>query len=466
MGLAQSTFMAGPTTARIQADQSGKTLTIEGATWVNKGAVSAISGGILTVEGIWSNSSPGTISENASTLNLGGTITGIPMPTRTGGTINLTGTDDLGGGTLALTATTGSWNIQGGTIKNGTLSLAERGAVQCCLLGDFRQDQLRQQPDRHRRNHVPLSRLHAGHGRHADDERLHALPLRSTRCRRRSLSGTGSVVLNGTSGGSFYLYNGYGHMPTISSGIKVHGYGTVYFYGGTNSGTIQADQNGKTLTIEGATWVNKGTLSAISGGILTVEGTWSNSSPGAISENASTLNLAGTVTGIPMPTRTGGTINLTGVYDLGGKTLSLTATTGSLKQQGGTIKKGTISLAGGAQLNIVSSGIFDKINLANNLTDSTGTLYLYHACTLATGVVLTMSSTTLYLYDQPDAGASLSGTGQIVLNGTSGGSVYFYNGYGHARASPRELKYMDTEPSTSTAEQTKPRSPLTKAERS
>ena len=41
---------------------------------------------------------------------------------RSGGTVNLTGTLDNTGTTLALDATTGSWNLVGGTLKNGTLS--------------------------------------------------------------------------------------------------------------------------------------------------------------------------------------------------------------------------------------------------------------------------------------------------------------------------------------------------------
>ena len=150
-----------------------------------------------------------------------------------------------------------------------------------------------------------------------------------------------------------------------------------------------------------------------------------------MSENASTLNLAGIITGLPIPTRTGGTINITGTYDLGGKTLALTATTGSWNTQGGTIKNGTLSFAAGVQINVISSGIFDTITFATSMTFTSATVYLYHACNLATGVKLTESDATVYLYDQPDAGASLGGTGEVILGGTTSSSFYFYNGYGH-----------------------------------
>ncbi len=56
--------------------------------------------------------------------NLGGSSHGPNLGTfnRTAGTVNLTGTLDNTGTTLALNATTGSWNLVGGTLKNGTLS--------------------------------------------------------------------------------------------------------------------------------------------------------------------------------------------------------------------------------------------------------------------------------------------------------------------------------------------------------
>ena len=55
-------------------------------------------------------------------MNLGGSFTAADLVgfQRTGGIVNLTGTlDDTGAG-LSLDATTGSWNLVGGTLKNGT----------------------------------------------------------------------------------------------------------------------------------------------------------------------------------------------------------------------------------------------------------------------------------------------------------------------------------------------------------
>ena len=49
--------------------------------------------------------------------------------------MNLTGTLDNTGTTLALDATTGSWNLAGGTLKGGTLTRVGRGGVGLHLLG-------------------------------------------------------------------------------------------------------------------------------------------------------------------------------------------------------------------------------------------------------------------------------------------------------------------------------------------
>jgi hypothetical protein len=420
----------GTNVATIVADQNGKTLSVGGATWVNNGTLSAINGGILTISGTWSSPTPGKLNETSSSLNLGGTIGTITMPTRSAGTITLTGVYDLKGGTLALTATTGSWSVQSGTIKNGTISLA--GGATLNNVGSEYFDKV-----------TLASNLTVSGGTlfmyHANtlatgvkltvtDGTLYLYDQPDSGA---SLNGTGEVILNGTSGGNLYLYNGSGHTATIASTIKVHGFGSVYFYAGTNNGTITADQSGKTLSVGGATWVNKGTLSATGGGILTISGTWSSPSPGVINENASTLNLGGTIGTITMPTRTGGTINLTGVYNLGGGTLALTATTGSWSVQSGTVKNATINLSGGAQLVPNSSAYFDHVTFATNFAFTTGTIFLYHANTLATGVHIVANDGTVYLYDQPDGGASLNGTGEVLLGSSSGGNLYLYNGNGH-----------------------------------
>ena len=66
-------------------------------------------------------SNQGTLEATAGTLSLGATITSAGLGTveAVGGTVNLTGTLV---GNLSLNATTGTWNLVGGTLIGGTLT--------------------------------------------------------------------------------------------------------------------------------------------------------------------------------------------------------------------------------------------------------------------------------------------------------------------------------------------------------
>ena len=101
---------------------AGGTITINPSIFTNQGTTQATAG-TLTLAGAWSNGATVGVS-GGGTLNLGGSFTTADVATfsRNGGTVNLTGTLDNTGTTLALNAATGSWNLVGGTLKNGTLS--------------------------------------------------------------------------------------------------------------------------------------------------------------------------------------------------------------------------------------------------------------------------------------------------------------------------------------------------------
>src|SRR5262249_35706328 len=109
----------------ISADVAGGTITLNGSHWSNSGTPQATNGGTLTLQGTWSNSN--IISADGGTVNLSGsfTLAGLGTVNGSGGTINLMGTLDTGGGTLAFTATTGSWNLTGGTLLGGTVTEAD-----------------------------------------------------------------------------------------------------------------------------------------------------------------------------------------------------------------------------------------------------------------------------------------------------------------------------------------------------
>ncbi len=109
------------------AAPAGSTLSLTGS-WIDSSTIMA-TGATLNLgdqasssTNAWSNT--GTISAVNSTVSLGGQFTLAALGTfnRTAGTVNLVGTLNNTGTTLALNATTGSWNLLGGTLIGGTLS--------------------------------------------------------------------------------------------------------------------------------------------------------------------------------------------------------------------------------------------------------------------------------------------------------------------------------------------------------
>jgi hypothetical protein len=126
--------------------QGGGNLTLKGVTtatahgWTNTGAISFSGGGTLKLEsgdagfGLpadksgWSNT--GSIAATGSTVNLGGTFTRAALGNfvrvngPTDDTVNLTGTLNNAGLTQTFDSTTGSWYLDSGTLNGGTLKAA------------------------------------------------------------------------------------------------------------------------------------------------------------------------------------------------------------------------------------------------------------------------------------------------------------------------------------------------------
>ncbi len=118
------------------SNRSGATVNATGAILNLPGALNNQPGGSIAVTGgevtlgdysftsttVWSNS--GSIAVTNATLDLGGvfTIAGMGTINHSGDVINLVGTLDNTGTTLALNAATGSWNLDDGILKNGTLT--------------------------------------------------------------------------------------------------------------------------------------------------------------------------------------------------------------------------------------------------------------------------------------------------------------------------------------------------------
>ena len=123
-------FLTGTATAspatHAWTNDAGGTTTVNGGGTLTLGSDN---GPVTPDNSAWLNL--GTISSNASTVDLGGTFTFAALGTynRTAGAVNLTGTLNNTGSTLLLNNTTGSWTLDSGTVQGGTVQATPGNAV-------------------------------------------------------------------------------------------------------------------------------------------------------------------------------------------------------------------------------------------------------------------------------------------------------------------------------------------------
>jgi len=377
---------------------NGETLSINGP-WTNAaGATINSSGATLSLGDPtgyydpWSNS--GTITVTGSTLNLGGlfTLPGMGTFNQSANTVNLVGMLDNTGTTLALSPATGSWVLDGGTLKNGTLTETGGAELEFTTSGtldgvtvdgnlDLTGDSSAAQPD------VDV----------ADADVIDGLVLNGTADlgnasgttygrlffnNNETLSGTGTVVfgtnvLNELSGNTSWMFP---TTLTIGPGIAVLGSdGSIQASSIVNQGTIIAEVPGltpspDTITV-GSDVTNEGTIEAMAGETLTIYNC-TNTAGSTISATGARLNLSGALMNEP-----GGSITATGsTVTLGDP--NFTSTTDWSNSGSITVTNSTLDLGGVftlAGMGVISqSG--DIVNLVGTL-DNTGTTLALNAAT-------------------------------------------------------------------------------------
>jgi hypothetical protein len=362
----------------IDADTAGKTIDIFGDNWSSDGTLRATAG-VLDLNGTYSSPNLGTwyesgtgsirfygtLDNSGSTLSIND-ITGSPdlYGTIVGGNIDISGAatlwaqganGKLDGVTLSGNVTVPGSNtaltIQNGlTLNNGSVTLVDSSPYSTS----------------------EAYLLFAGTG-------------------NQQLMGTGEILFGGTSSGNFVRPSTTGGTLEIGSGITIHGTqgGTVgqTGFGLINRGIIRASSG--TLTVNGTNWVNDGLFEVTNG----------------------TLNLGGTflTAGLGTIDRTGGTIQLTGKWDLSGTTLDLAATPipGSWAAEGGGLKNGTLTTsdAGKVLVSTSPSSSLDNVTIGSDLNTS-GTWNIYNGLYLADGVTLS-AGTSSYQFQ---------GTGAQAIN--------------------------------------------------
>ncbi len=369
----------------LSSESAGRTLTINPSNFTNTGTVAVKNGAAVTLGGAWDNTA-GTFSLDAnanSTLNLGGSFTTAQIGTLSrgagglNGQVNITGTLTNTGDTLLLDDTTGSLNLDGGTIVGGVIDTAAGSASKLNITASSTLS-----------GGVTLaSNLAVGSpssnvfltingGLTLDQAADEALTVFSQngaftvhdalRFNTGTLGGTGTVVLTpGTNATLLRMLVNNGQTLTVGSGvtIKTNSVATnsstgITGSGGTliNQGTISSETAGRTLTINPTNFTNTGTVAVKNGATATLGGAWDNSA-GTFSLDAnanSTLNLGGAFTTNQIGTLSrgvgglNGQVNITGTLTNTGDTLLLDDTTGSLNLDGGTIVGGVIDTAAAA----------------------------------------------------------------------------------------------------------------------
>jgi hypothetical protein len=397
-----------------------------GPAWTNaaRQTISISGGGSLRLQGsgtpfngmTWQNQ--GNITETGSTVNLGGTFSmaGLGSFSRLAGpgdgSVFLIGTLNNSGQTLRLDSNTGPWNFLGGIVNGGTLAAAPGYALiqnsysyPGTLIGVTLDGTGSNAPS-------PVDLVSIGGQIDVQD----GLTLDGSTVQLGNAAGTtiGELYFVGgiaqTADGASAanpgtilfglsqnngLFNNLGGLVTFGRNLTIEGSASTINFnlnGGFPfdiQGTVLADPSilntaAGTFTLTGKNWTNHGTIEAVNGdslvldgdtsgtgpawtngagqtisiaggGSLTLQGrgtpysgmTWQNQ--GSITETGVTVNLGGTFTfaGLGSFSRLAGpgdgSVFLTGTLNNSGQTLHFDNSTGSWNCNGGTINGGTIS---------------------------------------------------------------------------------------------------------------------------
>ncbi len=383
----------------IQANVSGGMIGVNGTGDQIAGNLEALNGATLSVSGTLANT--GTVSvDGTSALAFGGTMIGGTITTQTGAQIT--------GGTLDGVTVNGNWQVTGdkavtvqdGLTLNGTLMLGNTNSI----------------------GYLTFS----GTG---------------------TLGGTGNVVFGSTTYSySYYTnYNGLFVTPsgttlTIGPNVTVTGavgyIGYAYVGNGSyqgnsggnvdNQGTIQANVNGGTVTVNGAGDQIAGSLEALNGATLSVSGTLANTGTVSV-DGTSELALSGTMIGGTITTQTGAQITggtLDGVTVNGN--WQVTGDKAVTVQDGLTLN-GTLMLGNTNSIGYLTFSGTGTLGGTGNVVFGS-TTYSYSYYTNYNGLFVTPSGTTLTIGPNVTVTGAVGYIGYAYVGngsyqGNSGGNV-------------------------------------------
>ena len=392
-----------------------------GGSWVNNGVLTA-SGGTLSLSGTWANAT--AIGLTNATLNLGGTVATAQLGgiNQSNSTINLNGTLLNTNATLVLA---GSWQLNGATVRGGTIS-----GGQLVVLGNSTLDGVVM-------NANALVQATAQNCSSVVLTVTNGLTLNGTLTLQRpanyrdavylsfagsqTLGGTGQVVFADPNyqpncgGEALYMQAASGTL-TIGPGVTIHG---QRGYVGTaslplvNQGTIVADA-GYSITVQGSTFQNSGLIWAAGGTVAL---------PTSGFQNSGTLQASsGGVLNVPQMPATagnvvalaGGTINLQNSVYFNGLNLLSSQPGGTVRLAAGllgsTRNLGQFSPLGTTVFN--GSGTQGSPQVLEVMGQDFGTSQLGFIHNFNYGTLTLANNTYVRLIDQYD---NASGTGNEAL---------------------------------------------------
>ena len=319
----------------VDANTSGKTLSIGTTNFANNSLAEATNGGILSLN-------------NAATNN------GI-LAAKSGGVVDVTGTLTNNSGS-SIDGAGGTVNIQGATLL-GTITETVGTALTF---------------DNNGGNNFVNTSITGG-----------ALDLATNSSAFLRFQGVGTVssqISLGTTSNGLDIYDGNANLTLGSTG-GLAGFGTVFQQGGgatlTNNGLVNANVSGQTLNINTTNFVNAGTTEVQNGAALNVTS--------AVTDSGNVLvKTGGTATFTQNLVQTGGLIQADGTLNsavslTGGALVGTGTVNGAVENNGGTVSAGNSSspfgtLAVGGTFKQAPNGTLDVgfNSMLNNLLSVSG----------------------------------------------------------------------------------------------
>lgn len=398
-------------TARIVNGTGAASLSLDGVYTIN--TLLATSGGTLNLNGEWTNTAG--IAATNTTVNLGGMFTPAEIGAITrGGTtkVNVSGVLDNTGHTLVLDAAAGFMGLNGGTIQGGTVTTGngfslEQRSGSSLLTGVTVNGDVAVQAG-----------VLTGDAGTAFNGEVSIASGAVMQFPSGTNVGGGSFTFGAAAGNGALraVPEAGGTFLTLGSGVVVHGGNGLVGEAGTaitNLGLISADVSGKSISVQGATFANQGTVEAINGGLLSLNGLVGNLGTARVMGAGSSLTAAGTYA-INTPVEvTGGTLSLNGAWT---NSAGIVADNGVINLGGAFTMAaiGPMTTSGTTQINI--TGALNNA-LATLLVDSPARSWGLAGGATTGGTIATSNGQQ---FTQRSGSSSLTGvsvTGDLLVSG-------------------------------------------------